>query len=140
MREDIVVELESVLNSSAAIKTVFRQFRSLDTIAAGQYPCVIIEEDLPEVGFSWKSSGFADIKFQVSLMLAVRDRKTISTSLTALDVAVKKVLAANPTLNGKCIHLTLEPESQRLGTEFAPYGLSIRPISILYEGSAANGY
>jgi len=140
MREPIVVALASALAADPGIKTVFRQFRPLDTIAASQFPCVIVEEDLPEVGFVWKSGGFADVTFQLSLILCVMDRDNISTAITALDVTVKRVLAANPRLNGTCTSMRPEPESQRLGTEFAPYGMSIRPITILYEGSAANGY
>ncbi len=140
MREAIVTELATVLGNEPGITTVFRQFRPLDTIAAAQFPCVIVEEDLPELGFVWKSGGYADVTFQLSLILCVMDRSNISTAITALDVLVKKVLAANPRLNGTCTSMRPEPESQRLGTEFAPYGMSIRPVTILYEGSAANGY
>jgi len=139
-REAIVVELINVLAGIPVVKKVFRRFKALDTIPNTQYPCVIVEEDLPEVGFVWKSSGFADVTFQVSLMLGVMDRTSVSTALTALDVAVKKALAANPTLSSTCVRVVPDPETQRLGTEFAPYGMSVRPVTILYEGSAANGY
>lgn len=140
MREACVVALVSVLTAIPEVKAVFRQFKALDTIPNTQYPCVIVEEDLPEVGFAWKSGGFADVTFQVSLMLAVMDRKNVSSAMTALDVAVKKALAASPTLSGACTRILPEAETQRLGTEFMPYGMSVRPVTILYEGSAANGY
>jgi len=100
----------------------------------------MIEEDLPEISLQQKTGGFSDVRFQVSLVLAVQDHTAVATALTYLDVAVKKVIAMNPTLNGKCMHITIEPEKQRMGTEFAPYGLSIRPVTIIYEGAAANGY
>jgi len=87
-----------------------------------------------------EDGGFADVTFQLSIMIGVSSRQSVATELTRVDVAVKKVLAANPTLGGTCVHLTPEAETQRLGTEFAPYGMSIRPVSIMYEGSAANGY
>jgi len=135
-----VVALVTLLGAVPEVKTVFRQFKALDTIPNTQYPCVIVEEDLPEVGFAWKSSGFADVTFQLSLMMGVMDRTNISSAMSALDVAVKKAVASDPTLGGSCTRIQLEPETQRLGTEFAPYGMSVRPVTISYEGSAANGY
>lgn len=135
-----MVQLETVLNSAATVTTVFRQFRQLDTISRQQYPCVMIEEDLPEVGFGWKSSGYADVSFQVNLLMAVVDNTSVATAVTALDVEVKKVLANNPTLNGTCLRCVIQPETERLGTQYTPYGMSRRPVTITYEGSAANGY
>jgi len=140
MRESIVAELASVLAAAPEIKTVLRQFKQLDSISSAQFPCVMVEEDLPEVGFAWKSGGFADVQFQLSIIVAVKSRTAISSALTALDVVVKKTVAMNPTLNGTCIKIRLEPEVNRLGTEFAPYGMVVRPVTITYEGSAANGY
>jgi len=140
MREAIVAELALVIAASPDVKTVFRQYKQLDTISNAQFPCVMVEEDLPEVGFNWKTGGFADIQFQLSLIMGVSSRQSVSSALTALDVAVKKAVATNPTLNGTCTNIRLEPETNRLGTEFAPYGMSVRPVTITYEGSAANGY
>ena len=140
MRENIIVQLESLLNASVDIQTVFRQFRLLDTVSNRQYPCVFIEEDLPELGYAWKSSGYADVRFQVNLLEAVHSPNNVASTMNNFDVAVKKVIAANPTLNGSCMRATLEPETERLGTQYAPYGLVRRPVTIIYEGSATNGY
>lgn len=140
MREPIIVELEAALNTVPAIKTVFRQFRQLDTISRQQYPCVMIEEDLPETSIAWKSGGFADITFEVNLLIAVMSNTAVSTTVTALDVEVKKALAVLPTLNGTCMSMRILPETERLGTQYAPYGMSRRPLQIMYEGRATSGY
>lgn len=139
-RETILVELVNILSQSSLIKNVFRQFKMLDTVSSKQFPCVFVEEDRPEVGFTWKSSGFADVTFQVSLMMAVRDVNAVSTALNNLDTEVKRIIATNPTINGTCVRATLEAEESRIGTDFAPYGMSVRPLTIMYEGSAANGF
>ena len=140
MRESIIVALEALLNADAGIKTVFRQFRQLDTISRQQYPCVMIEEDLPETGIARKTSGYADISFQVTLFIAVVDANAVSTALSALDVIVKKVVANNPTMSGTCMSAVIQPEVERIGTLYAPYGLLRRPVSFLYEGHASTGY
>lgn len=140
LREQILTELFNIISAEPTIKVVYRQFKLLDTIPNTLFPCVMIEEDLPEISLLRKTGGFSDVRFQVSLVLAVQDHAQVATALTYLDTAVKRVIALNPTLNGTCMQITIEPESKRMGTEFAPYGLSIRPVTIIYEGAAANGY
>ena len=140
MRETILNALVSILNSIPEVKAVFRQFTPLDRVSSQQFPCVFVEEDRPEVGFTWKGSGYADVTFQVSLIMAVRDTKAVSTALNNLDVAVKKAVAANPTLSGTCFRATLEAEESRTGTDYAPYGMSVRPLTISYEGRAVDGF
>jgi len=139
-REIIVAELARLIGLAPEVKTVLRIFNPLDTLSSAQFPVVVVEENLPEVGFSWKTGGFADVSFQVSIICAVMDNVNISTGLTNLDVAVKKVLAANPTISGTCFNMKPEAEADRSGTLYAPYGLSVRPVTIEYQGSAANGY
>ncbi|MDX8383708.1 MAG: hypothetical protein R8M45_06475 [Ghiorsea sp.] len=139
MREEIIVQLETVLNATAGVSSVFRQFKALDSVSTANFPCVIIEEDMPESAFDYKH-GAADIQFKVNLLCAVNTQQALATAINALDLLVKKAVAANPTMNGAATYCRILPETERSGTRFYPYGFVKRPILITYEGLPSAGY
>jgi len=150
MRESILNALFTVVKGITVakgyaidVKFISRQFTPITKVPSVGFPAVLIEDDGPET-IQLKSSGFANVSFEVSLIGYVRSKDSISTSLNELDTELKKAIAADPTLGGTVARVTIMPYKDRSGSQFAaeglPYGYFERPIKIQYEGRAIDGF
>lgn len=136
----IIVNLNAITIANGYTVDVGKVFRYNDKeqIPASGYPAIMVtdnddEERLPKAG------GYADVYFTLNLQGYVRSRDSASTSMNALDVAIKKAINADRTLSGTVANLTILP---RLVTDLEGNEIEsafIRPIQVYYEANEANG-
>jgi len=120
------------------VKRVTRQFMAIDEMASTELPAIIIEDDGSE-DIIRKTGDFADVSFVVSVIGYVNAAAALSTAMNELDLAIKKAVASDRTLGGTVAHVLIEPQSERSGTQFQPYGWFNRPLKIMYEGRYSEG-
>lgn len=144
-RESALVALEELIENISIstgyevdIKSVSRQFRNIDDVAATEIPMVIIEDDGEEI-INWNTGGFADVSFEVNLVGYVVSNDELSTKLNNLDRQVLKAIGSDLTLGGVVSDITPLPYTERSGTQFAPYAFFVRPVQITYEGQLSEG-
>jgi len=120
-------------------KLVTREFIPIEDISTSQFPAIVIEDDGAE-SFVFKTGGFADITFDVNIIMAVNQINGVSTAVNKIDSELIKQIGSNLTLNGKVATIRIMPYTDRSGSKYAPYGFVIRPLRITYEGNITGGY
>ena len=145
MREATLIALKALIETISTgngytlnVNHVDRQWKQIDDLSANQLPAVLILDDGPEE-IDENSDDSADVTFQVSLVAYVEDHESPSTALNEIDVAIKKAIASDETLNGTIMLMTVLPYKTRDFSTLPPYAWLDRPVQITYEGSFAAG-
>jgi len=102
------------------------------------YPAIQIEDGSTET-IEYKTGGLADIYFTAKLSVWVRSRTSMSESMNAVDLAIKKAIATEATLGGLVAHATIQGEVDKDLTGDDDIAKFIRPIRIFYEGQYTEG-
>lgn len=108
MRELAIQALRDQIALATGVKSTTRE-TDRDLIPATGMPCVIIPDNGAE-RIEYKTGGRADVYLTLDLEILTDKPTGQSTSLNALDVAIKRKLGENPTLGGTVAHLTILPQ------------------------------
>jgi len=136
-REAAIDVLTANLLAHASIKTVLRVDRET-SISAQSVPAVLVVDDGAE-DIQYKTGGLADVYQTVRLIGVVKDIANLSQSMNALDVVIKTVVAADPTLTGTVAHVTILPQEEKRLNEDDSVAQFTRPVRIFYEASVSGG-
>ncbi len=136
-KEDVIVELHSIIEASGIADLVTRDFLAQGDIAAHVKKAIIISDEEPENDIIYKSSGTADVDFTVLLICHVETEKNMSSEMNAFDQAIKALIGSNRKLNGKAFSSQILPSDGREVQGNA--GRFGRPIRIQYEGVVTDG-
>lgn len=136
-KEDVLVELHSIIEASGIADFVSREFTDLGDLASTIKKAVIISDDEPENEILYKSSGTADVDFNVLLICHVETEVNMSSEMNAFDKELKALLGSNRKLNGKAFSSQILPHEGREVQDNA--GRFARPLRIQYEGVVTDG-
>jgi hypothetical protein len=136
-KEDVIVELHSIIEASGIADFVTREFISPNDLPANVKKAVMISDDEPENEILYKSSDTADVDFNVLLICHVETEVNMSTVMNAFDKELKALLGSNRKLNGKAFSSQILPHEGREVQGNA--GRFARPLRIQYEGVVTDG-
>jgi len=143
-REQAIVALENrlatitVANGYAVeVKKVQRSTRT-QLLYENGYPAVAVV-DTGDSDIQYKTGGLADIYTVVKLVCYVRGRTAMSSRMNELDLAIKKAIAADPTLAGAVAHATIQGDADKDLSGDDDVASFTRPIRLFYEGSYSGG-
>ena len=136
-KEDIIVELHSIIKASGIADLVDRNFLIANDIPANVKKAIMITDDEPENDILYRSSDNADVDFTVLLVCHIETEKNMSSEMNAFDQAIKALLGSNRKLNGKAFSSQILPSDGREVQGNA--GRFGRPLRIQYEGVVTDG-
>ena len=136
-KEDVMVELHSIIEGSGIADLVDRNFLLAGDIPASVKKAIMITDEEPENDIIYKSSGTADVDFTVLLVCHIETEKNMSSEMNEFDRKLKALLGSNRKLNGKAFSTQILPSDGRAIQGNA--GRFGRPLRIQYEGVVADG-
>ena len=136
-KEDIMVELYSIINASGIAQLVDRDFLALSDIPAHVKKAIVISDEEAEDDIRYTTSDFADVEFTVTLICHVETEENMSSEMNAFDKKIKALLGSNRKLNGKAFSSQILPLTGKEARGNA--GRFARPLRIQYEGSVTDG-
>jgi hypothetical protein len=136
-KEDVIVELHSIIEASNIADLVDRDFLEFNDIPANVKKAILIVEGEGENEIIYRSSNNADVDFTVLLDCQVEAEKNISSEMNDFDRAIKDLLGSNRKLNGKAFSSQVQPleDKEVQGNQ----GRFRRPLRIIYEGVVTDG-
>jgi len=132
-----MLALSSLINTSGSVRSV-RRDSSLDLLSSQDFPCVVLTDNGGEK-IDYKTGDMADVYSTIDLELLVQAGVNQSKALNALDLAVKTVIASNPTLTGTVARVTILPQSGGDTQGADNVASRKRQVSIFYEASVTGG-
>ena len=136
-KEDVIVELHSIIEASGIADLVDRNFLLANDIPAHVKKAIMITDEEPENEIIYTSSGTADVDFTVLLVCHIEVEKNMSSEMNAFDKAIKSLLGSNRKLNGKAFSSQILPsDGKEIQGNAGRFG---RPLRIQYEGVVTNG-
>jgi hypothetical protein len=136
-KEDVIVELHSIIEGSGIADLVDRNFLLASDIPANVKKAIMITDDEPENEIIYRSSDNADVDFTVLLVCHIETEKNMSSEMNAFDQELKALLGSNRKLNGKAFSSQILPSDGREVQGNA--GRFGRPLRIQYEGVVTDG-
>ena len=136
-KEDVMVELHSIIEGSGIADLVDRNFLLAGDIPASVKKAIMITDEEPENDIIYKSSGTADVDFTVLLVCHIETEKNMSSEMNEFDRKLKALLGSNRKLNGKAFSTQILPSDGRAIQGNA--GRFGRPLRIQYEGVVTDG-
>ena len=136
-KEDVIVELHSIIEASGIADLVDRNFLIASDIPANVKKAIMITDEEPENEILYRSSDIADVDFTVLLVCHIETEKNMSSEMNAFDKAIKTLLGSNRKLNGKAFSSQILPSDGREVQGNA--GRFGRPLRIQYEGVVTDG-
>ena len=136
-KEDVIVELHSIIEASGIADLVDRNFLIASDIPANVKKAIMITDEEPENEILYRSSDIADVDFTVLLVCHIETEKNMSSEMNAFDKAIKALLGSNRKLNGKAFSSQLLPsDGKEVQGNAGRFG---RPLRIQYEGVVTDG-
>jgi hypothetical protein len=136
-KEDVIVELHSIIEGSGIADLVDRNFLLASDIPANVKKAIMITDEEPENEINYTSSNTADVDFTVLLVCHIETEKNMSSEMNAFDQELKALLGSNRKLNGKAFSSQILPSDGREVQGNA--GRFGRPLRIQYEGVVTDG-
>lgn len=136
-KEDVIVELHSIIEASRIADLVDRNFLAFNDIPANVKKAILIVEGEGENEIIYKSSNNADVDFTVLLDCQVEAIENLSSEMNDFDRAIKDLLGSNRKLNGKAFSSQIQPlEDKEVQGHIGRFR---RPLRIQYEGVVTDG-
>jgi hypothetical protein len=136
-KEDVMVELFSIIEGSGIADLVDRNFLLPGDIPAHVKKAIMITDDEPENEIIYRSSNTADVDFTVLLVCHIETEENMTSEMNDFDKALKDLLGSNKKLNGKAFSSQILPSDGREVQGNA--GRFGRPLRIQYEGVVTDG-
>lgn len=138
MRETVINAFVALLSGITGVKRVTRQFEGIDEIADSSFPCLIVEDDQPEV-VNYSTGDAANVTLTLNVIGYVRDNAAVSTAINNLDKALIQQIASDQALGGSVMISHVDSSNERSGSQFQPFGYFSRPVKITYNASYTGG-
>ena len=136
-KEDVIVALHSIIQSSGIADLVDRNFLEFNDIPASAKKAILIVDSESEDEIIYKSSNNADVDFTILLDCQVLSVKNLSSEMNAFDRAINKLLGSNRKLNGKAFSSQIQAlEGKEVQNHIGRFR---RPLRIQYEGVVTDG-
>jgi hypothetical protein len=136
-KEDVIVELYSIIEGSGIADLVDRNFLLAGDIPSNVKKAIMITDDEPENEIIYRSSDNADVDFTVLLVCHIETEENMSSEMNDFDQELKALLGSNRKLNGKAFSSQILPSDGREVQGNA--GRFGRPLRIQYEGVVTDG-